>query len=437
MRRNTIVIVIIVVLAIGLIVYLIAGNSNNRDYSWTPSYRPESEQPFGGMVIYELLDSYFPGHSMQTVNYNIDKALRDADGHTTYFFLGSTAYYSDSTFNDLKEFVRRGNDAFFGVDVMPDQLESLLADISTYHGAMPDTTWYVDQNGDSVYYTQNNGYGYTSGLENIDSRKNKMNFTDSIFHRDTAYNFSIVIKEEVQSWDWNYFLSTYLAKLESYEPLGTGLTDNFYNFIRIPYGSGYFYVHVNPLAFTNYFLIQKDKKEYAEKALSYLSSGDILWDEESRSYPHTQNQSEGPLKYILSQRSLRWAWYCLIASLLLYLAFRAKRMQQPIPVTEKNENKSLEFVQTIGRMYLLRKNHHQLGQQKIKLFYQFISERYKIPLAPNEKGFLDKLHLKSEIPLTDIEAIFKQAKYMEHTDVNADDLIELHIMLQSFYTHCK
>jgi hypothetical protein len=210
----------------------------------------------------------------------------------------------------------------------------------------------------------------------------------------------------------------------------------------VPYGKGYFYFHTNPIAFTNLFLLEENKVEYTSKVLSYFKPGDIIWDQYSFSFkpedPNNDNQGEGPLKYILSQTSLRWAWYTILAGMGVFLLFRTKRMQQSIPVMEPNENKSLEFVQTIGRMYFLRRQHHHLVIQKMKLFNHFIQERYQIPGLVHDQAFIEKLHMKSEIPIKELESLYELAHALEAKKVVKDEeLITLHNTLDHFYKHCK
>ena len=211
----------------------------------------------------------------------------------------------------------------------------------------------------------------------------------------------------------------------------------------MPFGKGNFYIHCNPIVFSNYFQVEKNNIEYTSKVLSYLEPGDIIWDEYSKTtynseFQNNEQQQEGPLKFILSQTSLRWAWYVMLIALILFIIFRTKRMQQSIPVLEPNENKSLEFVQTIGRMYYIRKNHKQLALQKIKLFLHFINEKYQLATHTPDEIFIQKLVMKSEISANSIQSIFKHAKYIDNTDdVTDNDLIELHKLLEHFYKNCK
>jgi len=78
------------------------------------------------------------------------------------------------------------------------------------------------------------------------------------------------------------------------------------NFIKVQYRNGSFLLHTQPTAFTNFHLLKKDHFEYAEQVLSYLPKTDLFW--------YTKNQngaliSDSPMRYILSQSALKWAWY--------------------------------------------------------------------------------------------------------------------------------
>ena len=141
---------------------------------------------------------------------------------------------------------------------------------------------------------------------------------------------------------WHYIDSVYLCEKENaIVQLGT-LNDTLTNFARIEFGEGYFYLHTTPLTLTNYHLLEEEGVAYAERLFSHLPKGDIYWDAFSRvseAVGLRQNEAQGgdgeipnetPLKYVLSQPSLAWAWYLSLVLGLLYLVFRAKRKQRMI-----------------------------------------------------------------------------------------------------------
>ena len=62
--------------------------------------------------------------------------------------------------------------------------------------------------------------------------------------------------------------------------LGTN-KDEFKNFIHLKTGKGNIFLHMAPVAFTNYFLLHKDNAGYYDEALSVIPKDviDVTWDE--------------------------------------------------------------------------------------------------------------------------------------------------------------
>ncbi len=444
MKRGSVMILSIVgFIILVFVVYYVASLNKSEHFIWNESYIEASEQPFGTSVFSEILEHHFDGNKFEKVNNDLAKKLSNADGkHKNYVFIGQVPFYTDSVFELLENFVKNGNDAFIALKEMPELLSTEIL-LQNNIATPQDTIYYLDNNGDSVYYLQDAYVEDKGAFSYFTAKDVALNFLDAPFRKDSGYHFQIEIEEEVIQYEWLFFLPEYKNSIKNCNAIGSIYSSNFCDMIQVPYGKGNFYIHSNPVVFSNYFQIQKDKVEYTSKVLSYLTPGDIIWDEYSKTTynnnnPQNDNQQEGPLRFILSQNSLRWAWYTMLIGLLVFVFFRTRRTQQHIPILEPNENKSLEFVQTIGRMYYLRKNHKQLAQQKIKLFLNFIYEKYQINTHILDEAFIEKLKMKSEISADTIKNIFKHAKYIENTDqVTADDLIQLHTQLDNFYKNCK
>ncbi|MFZ1634894.1 MAG: DUF4350 domain-containing protein, partial [Chitinophagales bacterium] len=370
MNRTTIIGIVLGAIGLGLLVLLFAmrGRDTDKKYYWGEDYNPISDQPYGTSVMTELLDDYFPNHDLTIVSTDINAALQDTKPeHRTYLYIGDYPYYTDSTFALIKDFVSRGNDAFLALNSIPENLSNdilLKGQLSTYSY---DTIYYTDSYGDSTYTLQENYADDPSVISEFQYSKVAMNFFNNDFRVGDGFQFTFLIESKPANYSWNYFYPEYLKRMPAYKKIGSIYSRNFTNYIQVPYGDGFFYIHVNPIVFTNLFQIEENKLDYTSKLFSYLKPGDILWDIATPPQYKPEEQ-EGPLKYILSQRSLRWAWYVLLVGLGIFLIFKSKRVQQPITVLEPNENKSLDFIQTIGRMYFLKRNNHQLVQQKMKLF---------------------------------------------------------------------
>ena len=435
---------IVGIVVVLLVVYLAFLRTNSNTYIWSETYIESSDQPFGTSVVSELLESYFPGKKFEKVNNDLGEQLTaTADGHKNYIFVGQYPYYTDSLFEILKTFVSNGNDAFIALNQLPENLSSEVLLQSNGEILSQDTVYYLDNFGDSAFYLEENYAEDPYAFSTFSTTKIGLNFFEPGFIRDSSYIFQLEIAEEIVNYNWNYFLPAFQKSIVNHQALGSIYSGNFCDLIKVPFGKGNFYIHCNPIVFSNYFQVEKNNIEYTSKVLSYLEPGDIIWDEYSKTtynseFQNNEQQQEGPLKFILSQTSLRWAWYVMLIALILFIIFRTKRMQQSIPVLEPNENKSLEFVQTIGRMYYIRKNHKQLALQKIKLFLHFINEKYQLATHTPDEIFIQKLVMKSEISANSIQSIFKHAKYIDNTDdVTDNDLIELHKLLEHFYKNCK
>jgi len=444
-KKNDIIIVVVVLLAvIALVFLLISIRGKGNKYNWSENYRIDSEEPYGNKVITALLDGYFPTKDFTSASSNINEFLTaETAEHQVYIFIGQYPYYTDSTFELLKQFANKGNDVFIATNSIPENISNGIllhneAPLATY-----DTVFYIDEFGDSSYALIDNYAADPSVVSSFKYTKMGMNFLSPGFRTAKGFQFAPLNGTKPLFNDWNYFYPEYLKRMSAYTPIGTIYSRNFYNYIQVPFGEGNFYIHLNPIVFTNFFQIEAENINYTSKVFSYLKPGNIIYDDFSKSYNRDSNtnndaQEEGPLKFILSNISLRYAWYTILAGLMLFLVFRTKRIQQPIAIIEPNENKSLEFVQTIGRMYFLKKNHKQLAHQKIKLLLHYINDKYRIPTQHIDDEFYTKVKLKSEMREDDIRKIFKHYKYIENTnEVTNEDLIELHSLIDYFYKNCK
>lgn len=443
MKRNEVIILVVVVLVAAVILFLVNRGNREEHFNWYEVNSINSDEPYGNSLFYNLMDDYFPNNKVSTVSadlsYSLNKAKQSRE-HTNYLFLGNNIYLTDETFESLSSFVYSGNDAF----ILASTPGSLLTKI--YYMKLNASDEEEDVEEDTAFQeipiVDNNPFSDEEEWTSFLTKSNTTcNFTAKGFRTTSGYHYTFYDKDLQAEKRWSYFLPDYLQSSADPDILGTVQTAYMTNYIRIPHGAGYFYIHLEPVLFSNFYLLDENKLEYANKAMSYMKPGDIIWDEYSQTFKRNRNndnQDEGPLRFVLSNAALRSAWYTMLGGLVLFLLFRTKRQQKPIPVLEPNENRSLEFVQTIGRMYYIRGDHKQLAHQKIKLFYHFIQNRYQIPTAQIDDDFKTKLQLKSEISLSTINEILKHADYIDRTnEVTNQDILLLHQLIDNFYKHCK
>jgi hypothetical protein len=280
------------------------------------------------------------------------------------------------------------------------------------------------------------------GFSSVEDSSVQLNFTHPDLIVSKGYPYDFIYNWKKESHDWSFISDSLLVDSGvDYIALGN-IDSSFVNFVKVPYGDGTFYLHTNPIVFTNYFLKQPQGYEYAQKALSHLSGSNIFWDEFSKIPPRFGNNNVGstetPLRYILSQASLKWSWYVLLTMLLLFVIFKSKRDQRIVPVTEENINTSLEFIHTIGRLYYQQNDHRAIALQKMKLFLAFIRNRYSLQTKTPDNSFIEKLSQKSQASRKTIGAILEEYKTIDNMDdITAEQLFSFHSAVETFYQTCK
>lgn len=122
--------------------------------------------------------------------------------------------------------------------------------------------------------------------------------------------------------------------------------------VRFTIGKGSITWACTPLVFTNFGILDANNHEYIFRLLSEM--GGLLVIRTEAYVAAVQAAEQTPLRFIISQRPLRWALYLSLLVVLLSMIFGFRRRQRVIPVVEKPQNHLLEFVQLIGTLYYQR-----------------------------------------------------------------------------------
>jgi hypothetical protein len=206
------------------------------------------------------------------------------------------------------------------------------------------------------------------------------------------------------------------------------------NFIKFEYkGGGAIFLHFAPMALTNFFLLHKNNKAYYDNVLSYLSSSleEIKWDDYFR-YPKGGNFSA--LQYVLSNRSLKWAFWLVLLLFAIIYTFESKRRQRLIPVIGTIQNSSLDFVKTIGRLYYQQKDHGNLAAKMTAHFLDQIRTKYNLPTSLLDDAFVDRLSYKSGKSREQIGEILTWIKmFQDSYSPRDEELLEFNQKIDAFF----
>ena len=363
--------------------------------SLNESYRKSDKQPFGSFVAYHEFRHLFNNRYVETVTDPFDEEWNNikeysADKKYSLYFLITKNLVLDYTeVNAFMDYVKAGNDLFISADYIDSRL-----------------------------------------LENINCNTERMgeiiDETKGIMHQTKV---SMYFGDNFNSPAYSYYYYPFLNAISGYDTAFArvlGVNEiNTPNYIILFAGRGRIYLHVAPRIFSNYFLLTGDNYKYFENVISYLRSDpkNIYWDEYykntnsgRRKNSNSRNAEDNfsSLSVINQHPPLLWAFWLAIAGLLLYMFFNVKRKQRVINIVKPNANTTVTFTETVGRLYLQKKNNSHIAEKMITYFYEHIRNKYFIGTATINDEFINSLSGKSGVSMEKTRQLFSLIE--QHAD---------------------
>lgn len=203
--------------------------------------------------------------------------------------------------------------------------------------------------------------------------------------------------------------------------------------IRLKFGKGELVLVTNAAAFCNYFLLQGNNHQYAQKLLSYLpeTAQNIVWDDFYRRYPYRQAQSQSMLSALMSNPHLRMAMLALLLAALAWMVTNLFRRQRKIAILKPNVNTSLEFSQTIARLYFNRKDNQNIAQKMLVYFNDWLHQKYFMHPGRYDEQFVNSFSAKSGMALAQVELLASTIHTVQHNaTVSNETLLVLNQQIQ-------
>jgi hypothetical protein len=380
-------------LIITLIILTIVKIIEPEEINWSISFAAKDKIPYGGYIINDLSHELFPGEDVKLKEFPVYNILKNNYYiNTNYVFINGHFALDKLDTEYLLRYVAEGNNVFISAfDIYGDLADSL------------NITTYVDSfNEDSV----------------------TINFIIPELKTDSGYHYI--------RGNFNYYFEEFDTSMV--QVLGENGEGNV-NFIRIKYGGGNFFLHTLPFAFTNYHLLNSENNEYVYKVLSHLPVQETFWDDY---YKDGNRYTASSLNYIISQKSLRWAYYIILASAVFFIFFYGRRRQRIIPVIPPLKNSTIEFVETIGNLYYQQKDYKNIAEKKITYLLDYIRNRYLIKTSNFDEETIKKISEKSLMAEGKIKSIFRNIeKIKSSAQISEDDLLNFNYQIEKFYERTK
>lgn len=369
------------------------------------SYSKRSKKPFGAYVAYSMLSTKYRLSTFLSASKPFTETYQFNHETTNglYVIIAKRVLLSEKDKDLLLELVSNGNQLFIAAEYIDEQLLDKLEIEPQYYTVK------------SIFQQQADTVG-------------PMRYTA----------VSVKRTDSIKPQQYNFFYFPFDAHFVRPEEKGAvvlGTNDEASpNYISLQHGNGRIYLHLNPEAFSNYFLLSKQNKAYAEEAFSYLPKerSIVYWDDYYR-IGSAPNESFSMFDVFLKNEMLKWGLFLAMALLVLYIAFASKRRQRMIPLKTVNSNDSISFVETIGRLYLQKKDNVNIAHKMTTYFLEYIRTHYYLNTAQLSAEFMSSLSRKSGVPETEVKDFFRFIQHLQESyKVTDEELLEYNNRMQQF-----
>lgn len=397
---------IIGLLALVIVIYLFVANDGpqNRNVSTFVTLNKRDKNPYGAFVFHESLKKFFPKATFK-INYGYPGDSKVFDSNIPdrlYVILQAQFYPQDYEIDDLIAFIDQGNNVFISTFIYNEQVSRFTR----------------------AFVKSRNYSFYPYGRRDSDTMRALLN--PSMFTGSNHYAYPGMLME------------SYFEQTDSSIAHILGWGDNGEpNLIHLRKGKGNLYIHVSPLALSNYFLLYDHNIQYLEKIFSRLPSATpmVIWDEYFKR-PGSRNNKSGWFSAIMKNNYFRAGILTALALLLIYTLTELRRRQRVIPVIDSPANDSLEFVKTMGLLYYERGDHSNLAQKMSAYFIEHVRSRYKIFAQTLNEDFVKELSYKSGVSESLIKDIVIQLNRIHKAALFSDtELIALQRNIEAFHNN--
>lgn len=353
---------------------------------WSPSYSRFHSKPFGAELVYERLPDLFP--EVRPVSDPLYSTARERyvedvlDAPVNHVFVNSSFSPDIVSTERLLNLVQWGDNAFIAAG----SISGPLAD--TLNLSMDAKRWNATDTISDIRFIgdpriADGVFRYARG------------FPGAFFTRyDTARTRSLAVDG-----------SSHPVLLEC------------------AWGNGRIVLCSAPMALTNYHLLKDRNATFMAGAFSVLPTLPVVWDE---AYKVGRMEAQTPMRFILSQTALRWAWFLALGLVVLYMIIYARRQQRAIPVVLPPRNATRDLMHTIGRLYWHKGDHADLANKMIAHFKEDVRQRAYLRTFTYDNATIEHLATKTGLDKQEMTARLNAIARRENARrLSEKDLLDL------------
>jgi hypothetical protein len=385
------------------------------------SFARDDKNPFGTYVAYNLVQQFYPQSTVKyTKKETVEKTWSNIyDTGAVYISVSNYLFTSEEDVDAILAYVKAGNDMILSASVFDDNL--------------------LDRIGCKLY-----NYSALQDLLQGKMEDTQVQLDQGSYPDTAAYSY------------YYYPFSSGFSKLPeaSSRVLGRNSRGST-NFFVYFYGSGKLFLHCEPRAFSNYFLLQRDNYQYLQHLLgvSKKAPESVYWNDyytkiksprssgsrgsrgsrDSGGGSSSSSKAGGSTFDGLTGGLLPAFWLTLLL-LVLYVLNGTKRRQRIIPVRKPNENTTVTFAETVGLLYLQKKDNKNIAEKMITYFNEFIRNQYFLNTSHPNQEFITTLSRKSGVPQEKVDILYSTiGNALRSSSIDDYQLLSLNQQIQNFY----
>jgi len=364
------------------------------------TYSKNDKKPFGGNIAYRQIEAMYDAIMVQDKKQGFKDTWENiSDTGALYICLAPKLFLTEEEVSAMMEYVEAGNSLFISAAL----IDQLL----------------LDETGCDEAYN-------AAELDHLMGEMANAS-VNSVVQPETKYGY------------YYYPFQNYFTGIDSTNTRVLGYNaDKKPNLIVYFKGKGKLYLQCDPRAYSNYFLLKDNNFQHLKNTLAFTENKPqhVYWDDHYYKL-HSRNNSKrnfSSLTEIMKNPPLKAAFLLSLLLLALYILFGGKRIQRIIAQLKPNENTTVTFTETIGRLYLQKKDNKNIAEKMITYFNEYIRNTYFLNTNHVHDDFLVQLNRKSGVDKDKVETLYRTIVATQGSDVVNDyQLLSLNEQIQNFY----
>lgn len=390
--KKTIIIIVGLVVLLFVILMLLPGNKKPRALDWNPTYGLSDKRPMGLYVFNQEINKAFKDKKLRKIkgspkDFLTNMIYGEQKAPETFIYISDHLSWDDATCQEVLKAVEEGMNGFISCNYFSAGWVEILP--------------------------------LTGGYVSPDKNFARLKIDSTLFSIGTNVQLEHFSRSAKPDGMQVNVLGNILTKADTIKP----------NFVEVKHGKGTLLLHFAPAVFTNYYLVKSNAQRYTESVLSKIPGNDVVW--------FTNEKAEGgissaPLSFIMSKEALRNAFLMILAGVLLFIIFNAKRKQRIVEIIAPERNSTVDFVKTIGNLYYQEVSSGELMKLRLGFLKEKLWSEFNLSLELKDEELIERISNKTGSQVEDVKELVNILR-MKYPTASKEELMKLDNLIHKIF----